>query len=90
GLDKVVIGLRPEALNVTTNSTGLSMSVELVEELGADAFVYGTLTDDADGAKRLVARPQAQVSPRIGDKVNVEVLPTDIHVFDPETGLRLG
>jgi multiple sugar transport system ATP-binding protein len=90
GIDEVIIGLRPEALNVTSESTGLSMAVELVEELGSDAFIYGTLIDDAEGVKRLVARPHRQISPRIGDKVNVEVLTTDVHVFDPGTGLRLG
>jgi multiple sugar transport system ATP-binding protein len=90
GLAEVVVGIRPESVGLSAAPTGLTMVVELVEELGADAFVYGTVPGDEEGAKRLVARPHGRVAPRIGELVHLSVDSSQLHVFDPATGERLG
>ncbi|MFI7581774.1 sn-glycerol-3-phosphate ABC transporter ATP-binding protein UgpC [Kocuria kalidii] len=41
--DKVTIGIRPEDLHPAPEGTGLPIEADVVEELGADAFVYGHL-----------------------------------------------
>ena len=41
--EKVTIGIRPEDLHSTEEGTGLPIIADVVEELGADAFVYGHL-----------------------------------------------
>ena len=72
----VWLGVRPEDLVI--GDTGADMTVTLVENLGADTFVYGTFTG-ADGTETtLVARGHAL--PRIGDTVKVS--PTRTYVFD--------
>ena len=89
GLSEVVLGVRPEALDIATTSTGLTVEVELVEELGADAYVYGSIPGDAN-LGRIVVRPSKNVLPRIGDTVHVSVSNGNLHVFDPTSGNRLG
>src|SRR5689334_23261739 len=41
GSKNVTIGFRPEAIEVVSDGTGLPLVVDLVEELGSDAYVYG-------------------------------------------------
>src|SRR5512139_4001841 len=40
--NQVIVGMRPEDVEVTTNPDGLELIVDVVEELGADAYVYAT------------------------------------------------
>src|SRR3981081_3039151 len=55
GLHDVTIGVRPEAFSTVSRNGSpqptLQMRVKLVEELGADAFVYGTLPGDGATAQ---------------------------------------
>jgi multiple sugar transport system ATP-binding protein len=76
---KVVVGVRPEDLTLATE--GAEMTVTLVEELGADTYVYGTYPSP-DGPVDLVARGQGMVAPKIG--MNVRVKPERTYVFDTE------
>jgi multiple sugar transport system ATP-binding protein len=57
------------------------MTVTLVEELGADTYVYGTYSGP-DGPVDLVARGQGMAAPKIGSVVKVS--PTRTYVFDTE------
>jgi multiple sugar transport system ATP-binding protein len=85
---KVTIGIRPEDVQVTTSGEGLPVDVDLVEELGADGYLYGhTMIDN----KRvdIVARVDGRSHPNAGDKVIITPEPHHIHVFDTESGLRL-
>ena len=72
--DRVLVGVRPEDLNLA--ESGPEMKVTLVEELGADTFVYGTTPD---GVNELVARSRGFTSPRIGDIVHLD--PQRTYVF---------
>jgi multiple sugar transport system ATP-binding protein len=84
---EVVVGLRPEAL--VPGDDGLELLVELVEELGADAYVYGFADVDGD-SQRLVVRTDARSTPAVGQRIRVGLRsPSDVHAFDPATGLRL-
>src|SRR6185312_10866700 len=48
GLSSVTLGIRPEAFNVATDGrSGLDLRVDIAEELGADAYVYGTAALDS-------------------------------------------
>jgi multiple sugar transport system ATP-binding protein len=86
GLERVVVGLRPEALEVTTE--GIPAQVEVVEELGADAYVF-CVSEVAGGQERLTARIDARHSPKRGDRILLRPVPGEAHLFDPETGERL-
>src|SRR5947209_1834682 len=50
--DRVIVGFRPESLDlVSENDPGaFAVNVGVVEELGSDAFLHGTLSDLAEGA----------------------------------------
>ena len=89
GLSEVVLGVRPEAVDVSAEPTGLSVEVALVEELGADAFVYGEIPGDA-GAKPFAVRPRTHASPSIGETVHLTIDGRQLHAFNPKTGDRLG
>ncbi|KID29161.1 ABC transporter ATP-binding protein [Prauserella rugosa] len=87
-LPEVTAGVRPESLAlVGPGDDGFDLRVELVEELGADAYVHGAL---AGHSGRVVVRADGRTPPRLGETVRVAVRDTgEVHVFDPESGLRL-
>ena len=81
--DKVTIGIRPESFALT--STGVATTIELVEELGSDAFLHCSNTDGV----RLTVRAPGLSTVRRGEQVHLSVDREDIHVFDTATGARL-
>ncbi len=87
-LREVTIGVRPESLRlVGDGEPGFGLRVELVEELGADAYLHGRL---AEGGDRVVVRVDGRTPPRLGETVRVGLRDaSEIHLFHPETGLRL-
>lgn len=74
GGDQVLVGVRPEDLHLS--ESGAQINVTLVEELGADTFIYGTTPD---GVNDLVARSRGFQSPYIGETIHVT--PKRIYVF---------
>ena len=62
--------------------------VTVVEELGADAFVYGT--SGVEGApNNVIVRVSAPRPVHKGDTIHVTTDPHHVHVFDTDTGERL-
>ena len=43
-----MLGIRPENFNLSETNDGIGIDVAVVEELGADAYLYGTLTGLAE------------------------------------------
>jgi len=85
--NSVTVGIRPENLEVS-KSEGIAVSIDVVEELGADGFLYGHT--DIDGAQaEIVSRVDGRVHPNAGEKVNLKPGTGIIHFFDVESGLRL-
>jgi multiple sugar transport system ATP-binding protein len=85
---KVTIGVRPEDVKVATSGEGLPVEVDVIEELGADGYLYGHT--DIDGKRvDIVVRVDGRSHPNAGDKVVITPQPDHIHVFDTESGLRL-
>ena len=89
--DKVTVGIRPEDLTLTEGE-GLAVEVDVVEELGADAYIYGHLAGTTASAtdKPIVARVDGRRVPMKGETVHFTPKPEGVHVFDVETGERLG
>jgi multiple sugar transport system ATP-binding protein len=85
----VLLGVRPEDLVlVAPDENGLAISVDLVEELGADAYLYGH-SDVAGEQADVVARVDGRRHPAIGDIVVLSPKPEHLHLFDPHTEQRL-
>jgi multiple sugar transport system ATP-binding protein len=91
GLREITLGLRPEAFTSAADGNSVTLTVDLVEELGADSYVHARLPDDDPLTdEHLVVRFEERFTPRIGDVIKMGVRSEEEHVFHPETGLRLG
>jgi multiple sugar transport system ATP-binding protein len=86
--NKVTIGVRPEDVRVSKSGDGLKVEVDLVEELGADGYLYGHTEVDG-GRVDIVARVDGRVHPNAGETVVITPEASHIHAFDIETGERL-
>jgi multiple sugar transport system ATP-binding protein len=87
GRRSVVVGLRPESLELAAD--GMPAEVQVVEELGADAFVF-CVAELPEGTTKLVARVDARRAPERGERVALRPRADEAHVFDAATGERLG
>ena len=77
-----------EDVLVSTTGEGLPVEVDVVEELGADGYLYGHT--EIDGSRvDIVARVDGRSHPSAGDKVFILPEPHHVHAFDTESGLRL-
>jgi multiple sugar transport system ATP-binding protein len=86
GRASVIVGVRPESLELA--GEGIPARVDVVEEIGADAFVFCT-AELAGEETKLVARAPAKTAPERESRVHLRPLAADAHVFDPESGMRL-
>ncbi len=86
GSVRVVLGFRPESLELAAE--GVQASVEVVEEVGADAHVFCVAQIGGESTK-LVARSDARRAPARGESVMLRPNPDDAHFFDRETGVRI-
>jgi len=91
---QVTVGVRPEGF--TPSSSGFDVLVEVVEELGSDAFVYGKPVDPSvkfanvtDEGAQIIVRWDPKNPPKAGATVTVETIPSAIHFFDAATGVRI-
>ena len=84
---KVTLGVRPEDLDLSEH--GIAVNVEVVEELGADAYVYGTLKTGEDDHP-IIARVDGRRPPEKGSTVHFQPKEGHVHLFDAESGERLG
>ncbi|HXO81926.1 MAG TPA: sn-glycerol-3-phosphate ABC transporter ATP-binding protein UgpC [Mycobacterium sp.] len=77
---ELVIGIRPEHLDV--GGTGVEMQIDVVEELGADAYLYGRIAwRDNTFGQPIVARADGQDPPSRGSRVRLHPQPGHLHFF---------
>ena len=88
---RVVLGFRPESLEVVNGSeTGIEVTVQAVEELGADAYVYASLNDHELVKKPdIIARIDPAAVPDKGSRIKPKIRPDRVHLFAAGTGERL-
>lgn len=95
---KVTLGFRPEALDVVGSGTegAFEVEVNLVEELGSDAFVYGSLKSKvgagdlgAGDSNQVIVRIDPRNVPAKGEVISVAIQPGQTHAFSASTGERL-
>ncbi|HRA07553.1 MAG TPA: TOBE domain-containing protein, partial [Propionicimonas sp.] len=93
GEESLVLGIRPENFQLSATE-GIGLEVDVVEETGADAYVYGTLagldTEAKLSAQQIVARVSARTPPQRGTTVKLATIdPSSMHVFSEKTQERL-
>ena len=77
------VGVRPEKMFINKGPVGFQGVVDIVEELGAESYVYVT-----EGENRFVARAEG-TPPQRGEDVVLTFNPREALRFDPETGRRI-
>ncbi len=86
----ITVGVRPEAWRlVSAEEGGLPIKVTVVEELGADGFVYGNSDVEGVPGNVIVRVSQARDSVHKGDTIHVTTDPKNVHVFDTDSGERI-
>ena len=84
----ITLGVRPEKWRIVSEGEGIPVKVTVVEELGADGFVYGT--SGAEGTPdNVIIRIDARRDHHKGDTLYVTTDPEHVHVFDTDSGKRL-
>ena len=83
---QVILGVRPEDLHLAEH--GIPVEVGLVEELGADAYIYGTTTIHGD-RHDLIARVDGRRPPEKGQTVHLAPQPGHTHLFSTHDGHRI-
>ena len=85
---KVTLGVRPEHLELEGPGPGtVRLSVNQVELLGADTLVHGRIGPDGTA---LTVRLNDVHRIEKHATVDLRVPPEKLHLFDPETGRRIG
>ena len=85
-------GVRPEDFRiVAADEPGIDFTVEIVEELGSVAYLYGEaqLGGSGEAPTDVVVRRTGRDHPERGASVRIGVDPERVHLFDAETGDRV-
>jgi multiple sugar transport system ATP-binding protein len=100
---ELVVGVRPEALRLATGATeeqAVQVRVEVVELLGHETIVYGSIrgrrvatASTAAGIPALpseraivIARLDARRQPEVGEMITLGISLEDVHLFDATSG----
>jgi multiple sugar transport system ATP-binding protein len=91
GSKTATLGFRPESVRMVSEGEGFPFEVVVVEELGSDAFAYGTLhtSRSKEGDKLTTLRVDARKPPMKGETIHIQINPEEAHVFSSETGRRV-
>jgi multiple sugar transport system ATP-binding protein len=95
GAKTVTVGFRPESVELVGEGEGFPMQVDVVEELGSDAYAYGRLGSAQSGDlrptdERTIVRVDPRKPPATGHTTHLRILPGELHLFSPATGNRIG
>ncbi|TNM63793.1 ABC transporter ATP-binding protein [Aliirhizobium smilacinae] len=81
---EVTYGIRPEHLAIGQAGEGIPVTVTNIEPTGSETFVQGTV----DGQK-ISALLRERLFIKTGEILNLAFLPTNGHVFDTASGIRI-
>ncbi|MGY2875857.1 multiple sugar transport system ATP-binding protein [Marmoricola sp. URHA0025 HA25] len=84
----VTVGVRPEDMELVGQGQGLPTVINLVESLGADAYVYG-VAQLGDQEHHVIARVDGRRPPEKGSTVEFAPKAGHVHLFSTDTGERL-
>jgi multiple sugar transport system ATP-binding protein len=87
---EVSVGIRPEDIkeyddhDLTDDMTKFDVKVEVKEMMGAEIYVYFTLS-----GRQVISRVKGSSALKVGDVANLRVKGRRLHLFDTETGVTL-
>jgi multiple sugar transport system ATP-binding protein len=86
---RAIVGARPEDLTLSDDGTGLAVTVDVVEELGADAYIYGTSKTESGEDAQIIARVDGRTPPEKGAQIHLTPKPAHLHLFNAGSGERI-
>ncbi|MFL5203765.1 MAG: ABC transporter ATP-binding protein [Microvirga sp.] len=81
---EVVLGVRPEHLEIASNGIWPGFKVDIVEPMGADTVIW---CSDGGGSVQVRTTGSRKAAP--GDNLTLHVDPSQVSLFSTETGERL-
>ncbi|MGL4367844.1 MAG: ABC transporter ATP-binding protein [Brevinemataceae bacterium] len=87
----LILGIRSEHMFMTkkNNEKHLSLTVNMIENLGSYFYAYGEMPSSNDPVSvKAGSRDKEQLS--IGGKIELFIDPSYVHIFNAQTGMRLG
>ncbi len=78
---KIVFGIRPEDIAESKDGSGVSATVEVVEPMGAETYLYLNT-----GTHNFIARVGATHTAAVSRKIAATFNMSKTHFFDPQTG----
>ena len=99
-----ILGIRPEDFSLvgsTAEGLALDLTVDAIERVGAETYVYGTRTRENAGpavsAKpgelppgEIIVRLPGEAAPSIGERIRVAAAPAKLHLFSADGRSRIG
>ena len=86
GAQKVTLGIRPEAIDVSLSDEGSeTVTVQNFEQLGSITYIYGAF----DNGETLTVQLTEQIQLQRGQKIGVTMHANDFHIFGGEGELSL-
>ena len=82
-IEDACIGVRPDDIQIGENGQYNSVA-NLVEYLGSEMIVYSTI-----GNQQFSCKLSSKIELKAGENFNVDIIPSTVHVFDNNTGLRV-
>ena len=85
--NELIVGIRPEHFEI--GAGGIEMQIDVVEELGADAYLYGRIAlADKAFSQTIVARVEGQNPPVRGSRLRLRAAPGHLHFFGTDGARR--
>jgi sn-glycerol 3-phosphate transport system ATP-binding protein len=100
--DAGILGIRPEDFVITDQTpdggVALPLTVEAIERVGAETFIYGARAEDAQRVAanpgelppgEVIVRVPGTEAPAIGEKIRVAAIRTKLHLFSGDGRTRI-
>ena len=101
--DAGILGIRPEDFVISNENiaggVALPLTVEAIERVGAETFIYGTRQQQAQGVAAnpgelppgdVIVRIPGSVGPAIGERIRAVAGPDKLHLFSADGRKRVG
>jgi sn-glycerol 3-phosphate transport system ATP-binding protein len=98
-----ILGIRPEDFVITNEAVSggvaLGLTVEAIERVGAETFIYGTRQQEAQGVAatpgelppgEVIVRIPGAVGPAIGERIRAVAASDKLHLFTADGRKRVG
>ncbi|NMC30912.1 MAG: sn-glycerol-3-phosphate ABC transporter ATP-binding protein UgpC [Veillonellaceae bacterium] len=84
--DGIVLGVRPENLELTDEAAAIPAIVDVVENIGSEALIHGKTPD---GELIVVRMVTPETVPAAGERIQVKPARGNLHLFDATSGAAL-